>query len=97
MTTISSAAALMAGQNAELKTAPGGGAASSEGAFVQASFDDVLAQVRSMVTPKPSTGFTSGPTADANSITGKAKAAFDSALSTAKSLNPIKPKTGFNQ
>ncbi len=97
MTSISSAAALMARQNSDLKTASGGGPASSEGAYVKASFDDVLAQVRSVVTGKPSTGFTSGPTADANSIAGKAKAAFDGALSTAKSLNPIKPTTGFNR
>jgi hypothetical protein len=97
MTPISSAAALIAKQNTELKTSGGSGTTSSEAPVVKASFDDILAQVRSAVTPKPKTGFTSGPTADANSITGKAKAAFDNALSTAKSLNPIKPKTGFNQ
>jgi hypothetical protein len=97
MSTMSPAAALMAKQNSELKAASSGGATSSEGAVVKASFDDILSQVRSAVTGKPRTGFTSGPTADANSISGKAKAAFDSALSTAKSLNPIKPKTGFNQ
>jgi hypothetical protein len=97
MSTISPAAALIARQNSELKAASGGGATSSEGAIVKASFDDILSQVRSAVTGKPRTGFTSGPTADANSISGKAKAAFDSALSSAKSLNPIKPKTGLNQ
>jgi hypothetical protein len=97
MTTISSGAALIAKQNSELKTSSSGGTDSSEGAYVKASFDDILSQVRSAVTGKPRTGFISGPTADANSISGKAKAAFDSAVSTAKSLNPIKPKTGFNQ
>ena len=96
MTPISSAAGLIANQST-LKTASGGGTTSSEGPIVKASFDDILSQVRSAVTGKPSTGFVSGPTADANSITGKAKAAFDSAVSSAKSLNPIKPKTGFNQ
>jgi hypothetical protein len=80
-----------------VRTASGGGTNSSDGAVVQASFDDILSRIQSAVTLKPKTGFTSGPTADANSITGKAKAAFDSALSTAKSLNPVKPKTGFNQ
>jgi hypothetical protein len=98
MTPISSAAALVAKQNSELKMASSaGGTSSSDAPTVKASFDDILSQVRSAVTGKPRTGFTSGPTADANSISGKAKAAFDNAVSTAKSLNPIKPKTGFNQ
>jgi hypothetical protein len=97
MAIISPAAPLIAKPNADLKTATGAGTNSPEGAAVKASFDDILSQVRSAVTGKPKTGFTSGPTADANSITGKAKAAFDNAVSTAKSFNPIKPKTGFNQ
>ena len=98
MTSIPSGAALIAKQNSQPNATSGGGKTTPSGdPLINASFDDILAQVKSAVTGKPKTGFTSGPTADANSISGKAKAAFDNALSTAKSLNPIKPKTGFNQ
>ena len=67
---ILTAAALIAGQKFELKAASGGGAASSGGAIVKASFDDILSQVRSRRDGQAG-GFTSDPTADANSIGGK--------------------------
>jgi hypothetical protein len=102
MSTLSSAAALLAKQQSEFKTTSNlGKTTSSEAKPVHASFDDILAQVKSAVTGKPRTGFSGGATAQANSMTGKAKAAvsstYNSAVSAAKSLITIKPKTGFHQ
>jgi uncharacterized membrane protein len=61
------------------------------------SFQATLTKVQNTIAGKPSTGFTAGPTYEANSWTGQTKAAFDSALSSAKSAVTIRTKTGFNQ
>ena len=100
MSTLSSAAALLAKQKSEFKTTSNlGKTTSSDAKPVEASFDDLLARVKSAVTGKPRTGFSGGATARANSITGQAKAAisntYNSTLSAAKSLIAIKPKSGF--
>jgi hypothetical protein len=55
------------------------------------SFASTLASVQSTITGKPKTGFTSGPTYEANTLTGQTKAAFNNTLSTAKSVLNIKP------
>ncbi len=49
------------------------------------SFSDALSKVKSTVTGKPSTGFVSGPTYEANTITGKTKAAFNHTVDATRS------------
>lgn len=61
------------------------------------SFQATLSQVQSAIAGKPKTGFTSGPTYQANSWTAQTKATIDGSLSAAKSAITPKPKTGFNQ
>jgi hypothetical protein len=100
MSHLTSAASLLARQGSELKTSSNlGNTTASDATHVKASFDDILAQVKSAVTGKPRTGFSGGATAEANSMTGQAKAAlkntFNSTVSAAKSLIPTTAKSGF--
>lgn len=54
------------------------------------SFANTLSSVQNAVV-KPKTGFTSGATYEAGTLTGKTKAAFDSTISATKSVLNIKP------
>jgi hypothetical protein len=90
MTTISSVASdvadMLARQTAQVK---------QTAAAATTSFGSTLSRVQNTIAGKPSTGFTAGPTYNANSWTAQTKAAIDSALSSTKSALTIKPKTGF--
>jgi hypothetical protein len=81
-TVASSAAAFVTGQTAALKKAAGDATTSFEGA---------LAKVQSTIIGKPKTGFTSGPTYEAGTLTGQTKAAFNNAISATKAALNIKP------
>jgi hypothetical protein len=54
------------------------------------SFANTLSSVQNTVV-KPKTGFTSGATYEAGTLTGKTQAAFNSTLSATKSILNIKP------
>jgi hypothetical protein len=77
----SSAVAMVAKQTADL-----GKAASA----ATTSFENTLSKVKTNIIG-PKTGFASGPTYEANTLTGKTKAAFNSTISAAKSALSIKP------
>lgn len=55
------------------------------------SFADALFKVETTVGIKPKTGFTAGPTYEANTLTGQTKAAFNNAVNATKSALHIKP------
>jgi hypothetical protein len=55
------------------------------------SFTKTLNTVETTIGLKPKTGFTSGPTYEANSLTGQTKAAFTNAFNATKSALHIKP------
>ena len=59
------------------------------------SFQTSLSQVQATLMGRPQTGFASGATHDAGSLTAKTKAAFGSALSAIQSAVSIRPSTGF--
>ena len=90
MTTISSVtsdvADMLARQTAQVK---------QTATAATTSFEATLSQVKTAVVGRPKTGFTAGPTYEANSWTAQTKAAIASALSSTKSALTIKPKTGF--
>ena len=56
-----------------------------------ASFAGALDKARNAIGLKPKTGFTAGPTYEANTLTGQTKAAFNNTISAAKSVLHIKP------
>jgi hypothetical protein len=49
------------------------------------SFADTLSRVETTIGLKPKTGFTAGPTYEANTLTGQTKAALNNAVNTLKS------------
>jgi hypothetical protein len=49
------------------------------------SFADALSQVETTIGVKPKTGFTAGPTYEANTLAGQTKAALNNAANTVKS------------
>ena len=49
------------------------------------SFADTLSKVETTIGLKPNTGFTAGPTYEANTLTGQTKAALNSAVDNVKS------------
>ena len=49
------------------------------------SFADTLSKVETTIGLKQKTGFTAGPTYEANTLTGQTKAAFTNAVNTVKS------------
>jgi hypothetical protein len=55
------------------------------------SFENALSNAKWTVLGRPKTGFASGPTYEANSLTGKTKAAFNNTVDAAKSALHIKP------
>jgi len=55
------------------------------------SFASALTKVEIAIGIKPKTGFSAGPTYEANTLAGQTKAAFDNALSATKSALHIKP------
>ncbi len=55
------------------------------------SFTNVLSRVQNAVGLAPATGFTAGPTFEANTLAGQTKAAFNNALNATKSALHIKP------
>jgi hypothetical protein len=55
------------------------------------SFASTLSSVQATIVGKPKTGFTSGPTYEAGTLTGQTKAAFSNTISAAKSVLNIKP------
>jgi hypothetical protein len=78
----SSAVAMVNKQTADL-----GKAASS----ASISFESALSKVRTTIVGRPQTGFASGPTYEAGTLTGKTKAAFNNTINAAKSALNIKP------
>ncbi len=78
----SSASTFVAKQTAQLNKAA---------SDVNNSFTRALNNVETTIGVKPKTGFTSGPTYEANSLTGQTKAAFSNALNATKSALHIKP------
>jgi hypothetical protein len=78
----SSAVAAVAKQTADL-----GKAASA----ATTSFENALSNAKWTVLGRPKTGFASGPTYEANTLTSKTKAAFNSTIGAAKSALNIKP------
>jgi len=78
----SSAVAMVNKQTADL-----GKAATS----ASISFESALSKVKTTIVGRPQTGFTSGPTYEAGTLTGKTKAAFNNTLNTVKSALNIKP------
>jgi hypothetical protein len=78
----SSATAFVAKQTAQLNKAA---------SDVNNGFTRALNNVETTIGVKPKTGFTSGPTYEANSLTGQTKAAFNNALNATKSALHIKP------
>ena len=57
----------------------------------QKSFAHTLSQVEIAVGLKPRTGFSAGPTYEANTLTGQTKAAFNHAIDATKAALHIKP------
>jgi hypothetical protein len=57
---------------------------------VNDGFTRALNNVETTIGVKPKTGFTSGPTYEANSFAGQTKAAFNNALNATKSALHIK-------
>ena len=57
----------------------------------QKSFDHALTQVQIGVGLKPKTGFTAGPTYEANTVGGQTKAAFNHVIDATKAALHIKP------
>ena len=55
-----------------------------------ASFTNALNKVQTAVGVKPKTGFTAGPTYEANTIAGQTKTAFNNTVNATKSLLHIK-------
>ena len=55
------------------------------------SFASVLSKVQTTVGLKPKTGFSAGPTYEANSLSGQTKAAFTNTVNATKSAFGIKP------
>ena len=78
----SSASAFVARQTADLNKAAGAAAT---------SFASTLSKVQNAVGLGPKTGFTAGPTYEADSLAGQTKAAFNNALAATKSALHIKP------
>jgi hypothetical protein len=78
----SSAVAMVAKQTADL-----GKAANA----ATTSFESALSKVKSTIVGRPKTGFASGPTYEAGTLTGQTKAAFNSTINAAKSALNIKP------
>ena len=78
----SSASAFVARQTAGLNKAA---------SAATTSFASVLTQAQIAVGIKPQTGFTAGPTYEANTLAGRTKAAFNNALDATKSALHIKP------
>jgi hypothetical protein len=56
-----------------------------------ASFARALNKAETAIGLKPKTGFTAGPTYEANTLTGQTKTAFNNTISAAKSVLHIKP------
>ena len=56
-----------------------------------ASFARALNKAEVAIGLKPKTGFTAGPTYEANTLAGQTKAAFNNALNATKSALHIKP------
>ena len=81
-TVASSAVSMVAKQTADLGKAAGA---------ATTSFENALSNAKWTVLGRPKTGFASGPTYEANTLTGKTKAAFNSTISAAKSALSIKP------
>jgi hypothetical protein len=82
----SSASAMLAKQTAGLNKAVND---------AKASFASTLSKAQSAVTPRAKTGFKSGATYEAGTLTGQTKAAFSSALTAIQSAVTIKPDTGI--
>jgi hypothetical protein len=82
----SSASAMVAKQTANLNRAV---------SDAKTSFASTLSKVQSAVTPRPKTGFKSGATYEAGTLSGQTKAAFSSALTAIQSAVTIKPDTGI--
>jgi hypothetical protein len=78
----SSAVAFVTSQTAALKKAA---------SDTTTSFEGALSRVQSTLAGKPKTGFTSGPTYEAGTLTGQTKAAFNNAVNATKSAFNIKP------
>jgi hypothetical protein len=78
----SSAVAMVAKQTADL-----GKAANA----ATTSFESALSKVKSTIVGRPKTGFASGPTYEAGTLTGQTKAAFNNTINAAKSVLNIKP------
>jgi hypothetical protein len=78
----SSATAFVARQAADLNKAA---------SAATTSFASTLSKVQNAIGLGPRTGFTAGPTYEANTLAGQTKAAFDNALSATKSALHIKP------
>jgi uncharacterized membrane protein len=78
----SSAVAMVAKQTADL-----GKAANA----ATTSFESALSKVKSTIVGRPKTGFASGPTYEAGTLTGQTKAAFNNTINAAKSALNIKP------
>jgi hypothetical protein len=57
---------------------------------VATSFSDVLSKVQNAVI-KPKTGFTAGPTYEANTLTGRTTAAITNTINATKAALHIKP------
>jgi hypothetical protein len=57
----------------------------------QKSFAHTLSQVEVAVGLKPKTGFTAGPTYEAQTLAGQTKAAFNHAVNATKAALHIKP------
>jgi hypothetical protein len=55
------------------------------------SFAHALSNVEVSVGLRPKTGFTAGPTYEANTLAGQTKAAFNSAVNATKTALHIKP------
>jgi hypothetical protein len=55
------------------------------------SFADTLSKVETTIGLKPKTGFTAGPTYEANTLTGQTKAALNNAVDSVKSALHIPP------
>jgi hypothetical protein len=56
-----------------------------------ASFARALNKAEVAIGLKPKTGFTAGPTYEANTLAGQTKAAFNNTINAAKSVLHIKP------
>ncbi len=50
------------------------------------SFADTLSKVETTIGLKPKTGFTAGPTYEANTLTGQTRTALNNAVNTVKSV-----------